>query len=419
MTQQQLPIHLDIHESRMLLADWFIRLARERDIPLEQCGNRGDAYTLGDRRKFFVTARFIDSSPFLNFIASDMSHTDIVAEIAAKAVDYYKRGDLGGNVWYSGEIHESKLRYFLSSPIGDLVQRLGSQTRIIGWRRLGSSTLLEFTEKPQESEVGEVSILAPEAVVHFHIATPGPCAGYFSSAISHGLIETVGAICSFALGRPVEIPPVIFSTDCQDLSDLDAHRADPTILTLARQGIALDIVNYLEVDGGHEIFRRMRNALFSFDAAVRQERDSVAGILYVVAAECLTTPSTDWSTSKLTKRFIEFFDELLTEDLDKLIAHDNFEESFGIRRGKKSHKNFRREALNRFYSYRSGQLHDGLDPSYSSFRGGLDCLKESRRGLLRDFAEAAILRYLAAPRSSLIGHPMFSLHSRLCDREHL
>lgn len=77
----------------------------------------------------------------------------------------------------------------------------------------------------------------------------------------------------------------------------------------------------------------------------------------------------------------------MTTDLDQIVAHANFEEAFGIRRGTR--------------------LHEGLSPGYQSLGVGFDTGSETRRGLLADFAEAVILRYLAAPRVSLIGHPGF------------
>jgi len=234
---------------------------------------------------------------------------------------------------------------------------------------------------------------------------PGPCAGYLSSRIAHGVIETVGAICTLALGRPVQLPHAVFPTN-EKVSELSQRRADPTILGLARKGTSLDIFDRLIGLGGLEAFQRARSAFITFDAAVRQERDPVACILYVVAAECLTAPYTSWRLQKLTKRFKEFFDELMPGDLDEIVAHANFEEAFGIRRGLRTARALRRELLDRIYSYRSGQLHEGLDPSYAGIAVGSEMDNNMRRGLLADFAEAAILRYLEAPRVSLVGHPL-------------
>jgi hypothetical protein len=125
----------------------------------------------------------------------------------------------------------------------------------------------------------------------------------------------------------------------------------------------------------------------------------------VVAAESLTTPNTPWRLQQLTKRFINFFDELMPSDLDQIVAHDNFEEAFDIRRGNRTARVLRRELLDHIYAYRSGQLHEGLRPTYRGLVMGSFPINETRRGLLGDFAEAAILRYIEAPRVSLIGHP--------------
>jgi hypothetical protein len=140
---------------------------------------------------------------------------------------------------------------------------------------------------------------------------------------------------------------------------------------------------------------------------VQQQRDIVACILYVVAAECLTMPNAEWRHAKLTKRFRESFDELMPQELDTIVAHGNFEEVFDLRRGTRTARALRRELLDRIYDFRSGQLHEGLAPSYQGLDIGSAMRHEVRRGLFADCAEGAILRYLSVPRSSLVGHPAF------------
>lgn len=398
---------LDLKSRRMLLADWFIFLARESGLDFAQQGSGGETFTIGDPRSFHVVAHFKEDAPFLQFVASDASQQKDIDDIAAKAAHHLDRGDFGGVAWYSTELNEVDLELSPFSLMGSLLQRLGSQTRIQGWRRLGNPVLLEFDERIPEDWNKKQQILAPKAIVHAHIAAPGPCPGYFSSRIAHSVVETVGAICTFALGRPVQLPHALFPTDEEDVPELNRRRSDPEILTLARKGTSLDIFNRLIQIAGVEGFQRARAAFITFEAAVRQERDSVASILYVVAAECLTAPYTSWRLRKLTKRFKEFFDDLMPGDLDQIVAHGNFEEAFGIRRGSRTARALRRDLLDRIYGYRSGQLHEGLEPSYAGLSVGSDMASETRRGLLADFAEAAILRYLEAPRVSLVGHPAF------------
>lgn len=390
---------------RMLLADWFVFLARESGLELTQHGTGEDRFTIGDPRSFHVVAQFREEAPFLEFLASDSSRQKLVDDIASQAATHTERGDYGGVAWHSTTLHEVALEMSSFSMLSDLLQRLGAQTRIQGWRRLSNHILLEFTEDLPEDWGEKPALLAPKAIVHVHIAAPGPCAGYLSSRVAHGVIETVGAICTFALGRPVQLPHAVFPTD-EKVSELNQRRADPKILGLARKGTSLDIFVRLIGLAGLEAFQRARSAFITFDAAVRQERDPVACILYVVAAECLTTPYTSWRLEKLTKRFKEFFDELMPDNLEEIVAHANFEEAFGIPRGLRTARALRRELLDRIYSYRSGQLHEGLDPSYAGIAVGSDMGNNMRRGLLADFAEAAIIRYLEAPRVSLVGHPL-------------
>jgi hypothetical protein len=92
-------------------------------------------------------------------------------------------------------------------------------------------------------------------------------------------------------------------------------------------------------------------------------------------------------------------------ELDQIVAHGNFEAAFEIRRGARTSRPLRRELLDKIYELRSGLVHSGLRPTYHGFGNQLTFTDDIRRILLADFAEGAILGYLASPRSSLIGHP--------------
>jgi hypothetical protein len=252
------------------------------------------------------------------------------------------------------------------------------------------------------------ALFAPKALAHIHIAVPAPGVGNFSAYIAHSVVETAAAICSFALGRAVSLPPTVFPTRPEQIPDVSARQFDQTVLTLARKHVPLDIFSVVDAPGGLDHFQRLRSSLLTFDAAKRQEHDAVACILYVVVAECLTTLTTPWRDSKLTKRFIEFFDDLMPEELDQIVSHGNFEAVFGMRRGSRTARALRREMLEQIYEFRSGNLHAGLRPSYRGFASGFETGENVRRALFADFAEGAILRYMTSPRSSLIGHPNWS-----------
>lgn len=401
-------LQLDVQAFRMLLADWFAHLARKAGLPIDQYGNSDNTFTFGSSNAFNITAQFIQDSPFLRFISSDISQQELVNSIAQQAFTHVNANDFGSIVWYSTSLPASGFQLSPPYSMGPFLEQLGIQTRIIGWRRLGSNILIEFTEELPPDWYEKNALFAPKSIAHAHIAIPAPCVGNFSSHVAHQIIEIVAAICSFALGRGVALPPSIFPSKTEEFNDLNKRRIDSTILTLARKHISLDIFTQIAVPGGLDHFARMRAALLTYDAAIQQQRDSIACILYVVAAEALTTPNTAWRDSKLTKRFIEFYNELIPSTLDKIITHSNFEMVFGIRCGTRTPRALRHELLNQIYDYRSGHVHAGLQPSYHGFGSSIGISDNIRRGLFADFVEGAILGYLESPRCSLIGHPSYS-----------
>lgn len=391
-------------QSRQLLADWFVRLGRDAGLSFDQRGSSSESFRIGNPKNFHVIAHFTNDVPYLRFVASDESKQALVDKLAQQANTHVEKGEMGGVVWYSTEFHEVALTVSSHSPLSPILLRLGNQVRIQGWRRLGTGVLLEFQEEIPDDRDKQPQLLAPKAIVKAHFAIPGPCRGEFSRAIAGPVIELVNAVCTFALGRPLELAPAFFPSKEKDVPELETRRPDHTIFNLARKSVSLDVFDQLLALGGVESQRRARACLLTFDAAVRQERDSVAIILYVVASEALAAPFTQWRRERLTKRFKEFFDELMPDDLDVIVAHGNFEEAFGIKRGTRTARALRRELLERIYENRSGLVHEGLGPSYGAM---FDVYSHEsiRRGLLSDFAEMAILRFLEAPRSSIVGHP--------------
>jgi len=390
----------DILLNRMVLADWFSRLGIEAGFDFDQHGRSGNAFTIGPPSGLHVTAEPADVPQYLRFVASEPHAQSKIDDLATKAADRVAQRDFGGQVWYSTQIVDPGWK-LSGSFMGSFLERLGNQTRITGWRRLGRDVVLEFRETPAEASN---EFIAPNAEVKAHIAAPGPKPGHFSSHVAHNVLETVASLCGFALGRSVELPPMIFPTKKEELAELSQKHVDASVLTLTRKGVPLDIFSQSLLPGGIEIFRRERAALLTCGAAMDQKSDLVACILYVVAAECLTALDVPWRRTKLTKRFIEFFDSLMPTELENIVAHDNFEEVFGIRRGFRGVRSLRRELLDHIYDYRSGLVHGGLTPMYYGLGSAVDD-GGIRRALFSDFAEGAILGYLKSPRSSLVGHP--------------
>lgn len=397
-------ILLDEKATRQLLADWVVRLGSDYGYEFGARGGSSEKITIGDQKAFHIWAEVVEGSSDLMFIASDPSEQESIDRINQLARDNVTAGDFGGIVWYSPTLQEIEFKMSAHSPMSDLVLRLSNQTRIDGWRRLSSVVLLEFTEEQPDNDADKQHLFAPKATVKVHMAIPGPTVGLFSASIATNMIELVAAICSFALGRPLQLPAALFATKQDQVADLDAKRVDASILTLARKSVSLDVFGNLARMGDLSSFRRVRAALLTFDAAMNQDRDPVASILYVIAAEAITTPSTSWRSEKLTTRFVRFFEELMPGDLDEIIAHANFEQAMGLKRGNKGARKLRRELLDAIYAHRSSLVHFGVEKSYFGMND-MSSLVEIRRAILSDFAEMAILRFLESPRESLIGHP--------------
>jgi hypothetical protein len=396
---------VDIQAFRMLCADWLSQLGSEAGLRFTQYGSSGESITIGSPTDLHVTAHFIDDDPYLRFVSSDSTRQAQIDSLAEEAASRTRQGNFGSIVWYFAACPAPDFELPSPMSMGSLVERLSNQARIIGWRRLGTNVLIEFAEELPKDWDEKNAILAPKALAHVHIAVPAPCAGNFSAFIAHSVLETAAAICSFALGRAVSLPPTIFPSRPEQIAEIGPRQFDQTILSLARKHVSLDVFSAISVPGGLDHFQRIRSSLLTFDAAKRQEHDAVACSLYVVAAECLTALQTPWRDSKVTKRFIEFFDALMPEELDQIVSHGNFEAVFGMRRGNRTPRALRRDTLEKIYEFRSGNLHAGLRPSYRGFTSGFGTDESVRRALFADFAEGAILRYLGSPRSSLIGHP--------------
>jgi hypothetical protein len=383
-----------------------VHFAKIGGLSLSQRGQNSNQLTFGNGAGRDVVASFVDDPPYLAFVASLPQDVELVKKAAALAAKRVAANDLGGEVWYSFGLNEAELNLFSAlGGITPLILRLGTQVRIAGWRRLGPSVLLEFREGPSQDGNPESPLLAPPAIVDVHLAVPGPQAGFFSDFVAHSAVETIAAICTFALGRPVNAPPMVAPAKDPVVGKYSQLKSDTSILTLARKGVALDIVAFVPQPGGFDVFSRLRSALITFDAAMRQGRDSVASVLYVVAAESLTVPSTNWRDKRLAARFTDFYLDAIASDLDVIAAHSNFEDAFDIKRGTKSPASLRKQLLTRIYDLRSGHVHEGLPPSNRSMYLATNFAADMQRPLIHDFAEASILSYLTNPRSSLIGHP--------------
>lgn len=84
-------------------------------------------------------------------------------------------------------------------------------------------------------------LFAPQTSIQVDVLAPGPTAGPFSDEIAGDLVETVRVICTFALGRPVDGPLALFSSDEEKAEAARQKQYDSSILGLARDHISLDL----------------------------------------------------------------------------------------------------------------------------------------------------------------------------------
>jgi hypothetical protein len=397
---------LDIDGQRRLYADWFSFYAQGDDLTDAAQGTGEDHFVLGDAAGFHVVARFEPSPPYLSFHPNEESQRARVEDTAARAYAHVIARETGGPAWHSVTLNQEPFRFESPSDMSLLMLQMGNQVRIQGWRRLGGHVLLEFEEKIPDDWGDKPEITVPPAIVHVHFAVPGPIQGLLSGRTANNLIELVAAICGLALGRQLRLPGHVFPTPSEAIEGIAKPYADPRIGQLARDGVSLDVFSLGSTTRDREsLFSKLQGSFLAFDAASRLHNDPAATILYVAAAEALTAPNAPWKRERLTTRFIKFFMELMPDQLDQIISHGNFEAAFRISRGNRSAQALRRELLDRLYEFRSGQLHEGLSASWWSVGSTSHMPRMMRRGLASDFAQQAIVRFLDAPRSSLIGHP--------------
>jgi len=407
-------VQLRPEQRQALAASWLRRLLGEAGYDISQTSLSPDhPFIIGPQNGLHVTVTPLGFPPWITAEASDQERQGEVDELVqhsgeASSGALATEEDFGGVVWYTCTLTDEEPN--LADPMffSRVQQLLHTPARVTGWLRLGDGVLLNFREDgsnlPEGAAQGETVLFHPKALIDVYVAVPGPVDGPLTRPIAHHLMEVVAAICTFALGRPVNLPPIVLpvqDSHTETVAELEARRADTTMLTLARQGVPLDAIFPLAVTD-KDSWERIRGALLSYDAALRQQREQVAMILFVVAAECLTNPFQPWKKDRLTTRFVKFFNELMPDHLDSMVEHGNFEQAFEIVRGSKTPKTLRRMLLERLYEFRSEPVHEGLAMAYQGF--GLSGITGQRRMLVAWFTEWAILHYLQSPRTSLIGH---------------
>lgn len=324
----------------------------------------------------------------------------VIQAILADAAEKASAQEYGDATVYQTQM---TVRSFdLGSPM-HFMRMLGDQVHIEGSRRLSDVVILDFEEGLVTNAPPGGLLFAPPTRVDVTIFAPGPCHSALSAQVAGSCTEVVAATCALATGRPVDYDPPMFPAEAPDAAAAQQRRTDPTILGLARDSVSLDVFRDLLATGGMDSVLRMRGSLLAYHAALKQTVPDVAVMLLVSCIETLIAPTQEWGKRKVTQRFIKALVQMCPEAVGALVEHANTEVAFNYRRRGNTARR-RAELLDCIYGSRSLPTHRGLRTSLASIFviSGPDSM---RVALLSDLARKAIIAFLQAPRSSVVGHP--------------
>ncbi|MFI6855956.1 hypothetical protein [Streptomyces sp. NPDC050416] len=405
----QLPANqLPSEISALLLIQWVGVISADH-LGLTSTGSGGSSdggqtYTFGDVTSSHFILETTETWDEWTLATTSLPNEGVVVPVIEEALAKVAAQDFGPDVVY--EIGMKTATIGIDSGIFfQLMRALGDQVRIVGKRRLCDRVLLEFTETPPKVP-GTHMLFAPETTIRALIFSPGPSAGDLSRRTAAGIAETVASICTLALGRVVNLPPAAttFPATEEVTEEAKSIQSDPSILTLARNSISLDIFGDLAALGGTEATIRAQRALLSYHSALTQSSTDVATMLFISAIEALIAPHQEWGKEKVTKRFIKGVQQLCPNTVNELMAHPNVEVAFGLKlKGSPSKRRY--ALLNQLYDMRSVPTHTGIGLSSSGALTAASDPGSMRFALLSDLTRAAILGYLQGPFSSLVGHP--------------
>lgn len=387
-----------------LAVAWIGRLARER-LGLES-GGKGhvtatgvDSYTFRDpaepdARQFVVTV----APPYAALTLESCAgvQDDEIRAIVADAEGRAASGDLGGTLVYRTHLMTSATKLGPRAFV-HFQRELGDRVRIGGLRRLSDVVLLDFTESPDQ-DPGAV-LFGQATTMEATFFVPGPAPSDLATRTAAGLAEITASICAFAMGRVIEVAPMVMPAPDAERQVAESRRYDQTILELARDGIALTPFR-----GDLDLLVRLRGVFLAYHAALQQSSSDVATMLFVIAIEALIAPRASWGKDRVTKRFVESLVELCPATVDALLATPGVEAALGYRR-RGGLPRQRKQLLEQMYELRSLTSHAGPGLSGQALISAMTEPGSARVALASRLALAAIIAFMDAPRSSLVGHP--------------
>ena len=394
-----------------LFTDWFIRLAGDAGLSVERTSQEGNSgrYVVGAPDGDHVVLDFsVPRKPKVSGSANLERTT--VQSWGAEALQRAKTGDPGDCVlWYGArcEVHPA-------NPSGANMMYeavVGRQRKtIVGWFRINESIIVNIHEANAASNTAQGEAVPAKKIlavdIDIRLNSPRERNAFHASEIAHQKFEVVAALCSLALDRPVPLPMMVheFPRARRLEKDLDGKVADQTLPHLVRHGAPLSLVEHGKDPALLEIFGRLRAALLTYHAGLEQTSTHAACVLFVSACEALAAPHRSWRKDRVTDRFIDFYSTMLASYVDaELVPHRNLEQVLNIRRLDRSTEKLRTIIIEKFYELRSIQVHSGLQPSFTGMIGSPSAYLVVLRHMAKEFAEYAILNYMTAPRSSLVG----------------
>ena len=223
-------------------ASWLRRYLGEAGYDVSQTSSSPEhPFIIGPQDGLHITVTPLDSPPWIAAESSDQKCQEEVDELVQRSGEASSRvmvceDDFGGVVWYACTLSDEQPN--LADPMffSRVQQLLHTPARLEGWHRLGNGVLLNFREDgsnlPDGAAERATVLFHPKALIDVYIAVPGPADGPLTRPIAHQFAEVVAAICTFTLGRPINLPPMVMPV--QD----STPRRSPTWKSAVRTSIS-------------------------------------------------------------------------------------------------------------------------------------------------------------------------------------
>jgi hypothetical protein len=298
--------------------------------------------------------------------------------------------------WYETELFS---RDGMDPSFGiHMCRLLGHACTYTGSFRLGEDVLAECS-------VDDVKKLPgfSKQTIKIKFRSPGPGYGPQATRLARMTANMIRAVLSFCTAKALE--GGVFVRPYKDPKAKPGGGVKLEIKELCRRDIPVwsRIFQSIPAPENIELPARMINALTAYEHAQHQETDGAAVLFYIASIEALTIPNNPFANDRVRSRFKALLRHLVEPKLVETLEHKNFAEAFA---GTKLPTN-PNQLTEHLYGMRSKLVHSGaLGLERDLVRLG-SMGPPMRVALVAEIAEMAILEFLRAPFSSLIGHPQF------------